>query len=211
MEANIGTLGAQASNQMKSNRIWLVSGTVFAALGLTGTGCLAPCDSPKTAPSGECYDFSPGGAILMPNCQDWLKQPLAETCDGEAVGAGGAPDVVTPKPLSALQRVCQSGNTPTNNDRLNHCLTSLVDSDPCASDEKVRDCLMGIPHCGSNLDALGCTPFFAACSELTEGTCFWGLLEPANRNAVAPIEDCFEHPRDEESCVDRFLRCAWDL
>lgn len=154
-----------------------------------------------------------GGAIYLPNCDEWLGIRAGDeidfSCGQGGEGGGGGEGGASSDP--ALQRVCENGSNPDFG-RIHpvfHCLNDLTDS-VCSSTHTadVTACLTQEAPCEEDLQALGCTAMMNECEALQPGTCYWAMVAARNPDY---IEDCFEEPRSDESCVDRFMRCAWGL
>jgi len=156
-----------------------------------------------------------GGAIYLPNCDEWLGvregQEIDFSCGQGGQGGGGGEGGTSATLDPALQRVCENGSNPDFNRShpVYHCLTELTD-DVCSSTHTsdVVECLTQEAPCNQDLDAIGCTDIIEDCEAVTASACYWAMTSARDPDFV---EDCLEEPRSDETCVATFMRCAWGL
>jgi hypothetical protein len=151
-----------------------------------------------------------GGAISSQRCAvsdaNADPNPFEVECD-IASGQGGASSY-----LPAWHRLClahpngEFGNvTP-----IDHCVPNLPDV--CDDDHEAAliECLSIEAPCTADLEGLGCAALINSCPELSPGVCFWGMSFVTETGASA-VQDCFATERADETCDQRFLRCAWGI
>lgn len=197
-------------------------GSPNTADGGSSSGGRAP-GTGGTGSGGEACDpsFGPaaGGAVAFDECAAWLGEPgwsedfpnhgiLNMDCSGQGGMGGDGSDTPTTPP--ALRSFCEAPSRPDLHGahEIAECLGRIAD-EPCApeSADVIKACVTQPIPCFVTPSPT-CEQLTQECSTLTQGECFWAM-QAAKK--PAQLVECFDEPRSDEPCDERFLRCAWGL